>query len=235
MHIDSGFGYQRDPDWHYGNMLQRQALLERLLDHARGAVPSVPGEDRSLYARAAIALATQEAPIFGYGTLRSLLDAPRVRELAGISEAGIANVRVGIEQHTETSRAFARNLVRAKRALTTAPGSGTSTRAIANEINEALRAMAPLSRERPDLQWHLATVTWQFVGRAGKNASPLVAELKAAVNSSLFDRWMAESATLAPPAPLAPVPITHAELESFRNQTKALRDRLSASPPDPSP
>jgi Zn-dependent protease with chaperone function len=221
--IDSAMAYQRSPDWNYGSFAQRFALLNRLLDRARDASATV--EDRALFARAALALAAQQAPMFGMATLRTMLDAPRITQTAGLSEASLTAVRAGVAEHEARSKAFAPFLVRAKQAL--AGKSSDSTRQTVAEINDSLRAMAPLTRDRADLQWHLAGVAWQYQSRTGRAADALIADVSAAVESAHFDRWMAQSATLPPPKPRAVKSITHAELSKFRNVTRELRDKLA--------
>jgi len=225
--IDSAMGYQRAPDWNYGSFAQRFALLNGLLDRARDA--SATADDRALFARAALTLAAQQAPMFGMATLRTILDAPRIAQTAGLSDASLAAVRAGVAEHEARSKAFAPFLVRAKQALA-GGASQSSTHAMVAEINDSLRAMAPLTHDRPDLQWHLAGVAWQYESRAGRAADALIADVSAAVDSPHFNRWMAQSATLPPPKPRAVKSITHAELSRFRNVTRELRDKLAKEP-----
>ena len=221
--IDSAMAYQQSPDWNYGTIAHRFVLLNRLLDGARDA--SGTAEDRTLFARAALALAAQEAPVFGMATLRTILDAPRITQAAGLSDSSLAAVHAHAAEHEARSKAFAPLLIRAKLAL--AGKSSDSTRQMVADINESLRAMAPLTRDRPDLQWHLAAVAWQYQSRARRAADALIADVSAAVNSPHFDRWMAQSATLPPPQTRTPKPITHAELSKFRNVTRELREKLA--------
>jgi hypothetical protein len=221
--IDSAIRYQSAPDWKYGSIAKRFVLLNRLLDRANDAGRSA--HQRRRFARAALALAAQEAPLFGMGTLRTILDAPRVTKTAGMSDADVAAVRAAVADHDGRSKAFAAQLIRAKRALVV--GSTQSTRVAVREIDESLRAMAPLTHDRLDLQWHLAGVAWQYQSRAGRAADTLIADVSAAVNSQHFARWMAESQALPPPQMRAAKPITHAELSQFRNISRELRDKLA--------
>ena len=221
--VDSAMAYQQSPDWSYGSVAHRFILLNRLLDRARDA--SGRAEERALFARASLALAAQEAPMFGMATLRTILDAPRITQLAGLSEASLAAVRARLVEHEARSKTFAPLLIRAKLAL--AGRSSDSTRQTVAEINDSLRAMAPLTRDRPDLQWHLAGVAWHYQSRAGRAADALIADVSAAVGSAHFNRWMAQAATLPPLKSRAVKSITHAELSKFRNVTRELREKLA--------
>ncbi len=221
--VDSAIDYQSSPDWRYGSFPQRYVLLNRLLDRARDA--NRPPEERGVFARGALALAAQDAPLFGMGTLRTILDAPRITQAAGLTDADLASVRAAVAEHDGRSKAFAPLLIRAKQAL--AVGASQSTREAVADLNESLRAMAPLTRDRPDLQWHLAGVAWQYQSRAGRASDALIADVTAAVNAAHFTRWMAQSNTLPPRRPREAKPITHAELSKLRNLTRELRDKLA--------
>ena len=221
--IDSAIRYQSSPDWPYGSIGQRYLLLGRMLDRAKDT--GLSPDERRRSARAALALAGQESPLLGAGTLRAILDAPRVTQAAGITEADLAAIRSVVAAHEERSKAFATLLITAKQAL--AGRASQSTRETVVRIDESLRAMAALTRDRPDLQWHLANVAWQYQSRAGRAADALIADVSATVNSPHFARWMAESQTLPPPQVREAKPITHAELSKFRNVTRELRDKLA--------
>jgi hypothetical protein len=233
VRIDSAWNYQNEADWRYGNYLQRHGLLGRLLDRVRrdAATSTTTEADRRLYARAALALAAQDSMPLGGRALKDLLDSPQLLQAAGLGDADLAGARAVVARHDETNKAFAPLMIRSKTALTAPPESQTSTRATAAAIVDSLRAMAPLTRDRPDLQYHLASLTWLYSSRARASGDAFVAEVTAAVNSPHFDRWMQQSAGLPPPAARPVEKITHAELAKFRNISRELRDRLHRSPP----
>jgi len=243
VRINAPWRYQTEPGWQYGTSITRDKLLQRLIDRARGAVPTSPPEDRRLYARAAIALSAQEVSIYGVATCQTLLAAPVIVNTAELSADELNEARGGLKRHLETTRAFGPLFVSVKRALTsppaTQPTSPTSpvsslspplSLATTEEIASNLRAMAPLTRERPELQWNLANLTWLFASRVGPDAAPVVTELTRMINSPLFARWMAEAAALRPARPPRPPRVlTMEEAKKLRNVTAELRGRLNAT------
>lgn len=230
VRVDSPIAYQSSPDWRYGSFPQRHVLLERLLDRARDA--NRTADERRLFARAAVALAAQDAALFGTSTLKMILDAAPIVRAAGLTDDDLPAARAAIARHDAAGKAFAPLLLRAKLALAGASPSG-STRAAVAEIDQSLRAAAPLARHRADLQWHLANALWQYQSRAGQASSALIADVTTGLNAPHFDRWMAQSAMVPAPQDRAAAPMSHAELELARNVTRAIREKLSAPPATP--
>jgi hypothetical protein len=226
--LRSAIAYQSSPDWRYGTFPRRDRLRNRMLDHALDG--SLPPQDQRLYARAAIALAAQDASLFGLTTLRTILEAPRITRVAGLNDADLATVLAASKAIEEQGKVFVSHLVQVRRAMEGASPS-QSTRGAVAEIAQAFRAMAPLAHDRPDLQWHLANHVWRYKARAGAAADPLIADLNAELRSPHFAKWVAESTVLPPPAPRPVRRITHEELKNMRNVTKELRDKLAEDAP----
>lgn len=237
MRVDDAIRYQVLPNWKYGSVIDRQALIGALVERARpGAAAAGTGAgasdgDRRIFARAALLLAAQEAWFQGANNVNNLLSEPWIAATAGLDGKALDDLFESIERHRELSHQFAALKLRAERPLMAGAAPAAS-----REIEQTLRALAPLAKYRPDLQWHLSNLAWRYASTLPAEKRPGVAAvgatLAARVADPHFTRWIVDGTGPNPPAPRPVQRITQKELEAFKRRSITNDFRESLKPKD---
>jgi hypothetical protein len=193
-----GWTFDEKPDWPYGASIQRLMLIETLWRAAQRDATSKPVVARR-EARAAILLCAQDYSEVGPATLIGLMRSTDAGKLMGMSPEAEGTLREYLSGHQRASRIFFRVYLDAvDRYPSIFADSNLGAKRAA--FLELLRPLAAVSIHRPELQFHLASLTGaadellrRTNGASQFTEGPLEHGLQPIVGSELFDRWVSEA------------------------------------------